>query len=92
MRLAQRFGLSNASPGLIERAAKAYVSGAFESSGLQFGSQEYGDLGALIAAILLDPESREAVLDADQSHGQAKAPLDKLKLRFKYNAFKSQKF
>lgn len=78
MRLAQRFGLSNASPSLIERAAKAYESGAFESSGLQFGSQEYGDLGALIAAILLDPESREAVLDADQSHGQAKAPLDKV--------------
>ncbi len=78
MRLAQRFGLSNASPSLIERVAKAYEAGTYESNSLQFGSGKYGDLGALIAAILLDPESREAVLDADQSHGQAKAPLDKV--------------
>jgi len=78
MRLAQRFGLSNASPSLIERAVTAYEAGSYESNNLQFGSGKYGDLGALIAAILLDPESREAVLDADQSHGQAKAPLDQV--------------
>lgn len=78
MRLAQRFGLSNASPSLIERVATAYESGTYEANGFKFGSDEYGDLGALIAAILLDPESREVVLDTDQAHGQAKAPLDKV--------------
>ncbi|KAK1734854.1 DUF1800 domain-containing protein, partial [Skeletonema marinoi] len=78
MVLAQRFGLSNASPSLIERAVTAYEAGSYESNNLQFGSGKYGDLGSLIAVILLDPESREAVLDADQSHGHAKAPLDKV--------------
>ena len=78
MRLSQRFGLSNPSPSLIERLATAYANGSYEANNLQFGSGKYGDLGALVAAILLDPESREAVLDADQSHGHAKAPLDKV--------------
>ena len=78
VRLAQRFGLSNPSPNLIERVAIAYSTGSYEANDLKFGSGKYGDLGALIAAILLDPESRETVLDSDQSHGHAKAPLEKV--------------
>ena len=41
-------------------------------------SQEYGDLGATIAAVLLDPEARSVTLEADPSHGLMREPLLKL--------------
>ena len=74
VRLIQRFGISNPSPGYVERVVNAYKEGSFGS----FGSGNYGDLGSLVAAILLDPESREVVLDADPSHGQLQEPLNKV--------------
>lgn len=74
VRLIQRFGLSNPSPGFIERVATAYTTGSFG----QFGSNNYGDLGAMVAAILLDDESRSVVLDADQTHGHLREPLIKV--------------
>ena len=73
-RIIQRFGISNPSPGFIERVATAYITGAYE----QIGSGQYGDLGAMVAAILLDDESRAVVLDADQSHGHLREPLVKV--------------
>jgi uncharacterized protein (DUF1800 family) len=42
------------------------------------GSGKYGDLGAMVAAILLDDESRQVVLDSDQAHGHLREPLIKL--------------
>lgn len=74
LRLLQRFGLSNPSPGLVERVAIAYSEGSYEG----IGSGKYGDLGALVAAALLDDESREVVLDLDPSHGHIREPLVKL--------------
>lgn len=61
LRLIQRFGISNPSPGFVERVVDAYKSGSFSG----FGLGQYGDLQAMIAAILLDPEHRRVVLDAD---------------------------
>ena len=74
LRLIQRFGVSNPSPGFVERVASAYKMGAYG----QIGSGKYGDLSAMVAAILLDEESREAVLDTDQSHGALHEPLIKV--------------
>ena len=54
--------------------ATAYKTGTFG----QFGSGKYGDLGAMVAAILLDNESRSVVLDTDQTHGHLREPLVKV--------------
>lgn len=70
----QRFGLSNPSPGLVERVALAYSEGSYNG----IGSGTYGDLGALIAAAVLDDESRKVILDSDPSHGHVREPLVKL--------------
>lgn len=74
LRMIQRFGNSNPSPGFVERVSSAYAEGTYG----QFGSGEYGDLGALVAAILLDDESRRPVLDEDQSSGHLREPLVKV--------------
>ena len=73
-RLIQRFGISNPSPGFIERVTTAYSTGVFG----EVGSGKYGDLGALVAAILLDDESRQVVLDADPVSGHLREPLVKV--------------
>ena len=74
MRLIQRFGISNPSPKFIERVATAYSLGMYG----QLGTGKYGCLGALTAAILLDDESRQVVLDADPVFGQLREPLVKV--------------
>ncbi len=79
LRVIQRFGISNPSPGFIHRVATAYKQGWYG----QFGSGGYGDLGAMVAAILLDDESRSVVLDTDQSHGALREPLIKVISFFK---------
>ncbi|KAL7539583.1 hypothetical protein ACHAXR_009408 [Thalassiosira sp. AJA248-18] len=79
VRVIQRFGISNPSPAFIKRVSTAYTTGSFG----QFGSGEYGDLGAMVAAILLDDESRQVVLDADQTHGHLREPLIKVLSFFK---------
>jgi uncharacterized protein (DUF1800 family)/uncharacterized protein (DUF1501 family) len=73
-RVIQRFGISNASPSLIERVASAYSTGSYG----QFGTGKYGDLGAMVAAILLDDETRVVSLDADPAHGHTREPLIKV--------------
>lgn len=62
IRMIQRFGISNPSPEFIMRVSETYKAGSFN----EFGSGAYGDLGAMVAAILLDSESRTVVLDQDQ--------------------------
>lgn len=71
----QRLGVSNPTPAFVERVVNAYSSGSYNGN---FGSGQYGDLGAMTAAILLDSESRSTVLDADQTHGQVREPLVKV--------------
>ena len=71
----QRFVTSNPSPRYVEAAAAAFVSG--RHGGVTY-SGKHGDLGAMIAAILLDREARSVTLDADPSHGVLREPLLKL--------------
>ena len=75
VRIIQRFGISNPSPGFVERVVAAYSTGSY---GGLFGSGSYGDLGAMLAAILLDDESRQVVLDEDSTHGHLREPLIKV--------------
>jgi len=74
IRVIQRFGISNPSPGFIHRVATAYSTGSYG----QYGSGKYGDLAAMAASILLDDESRQVVLDTDQAHGQLREPVIKV--------------
>ena len=57
-RFIQHLVTSNPSPAYLTRAASAFASGTFTSQGSTFGSGRRGDMQALIAAILLDPEAR----------------------------------
>jgi uncharacterized protein (DUF1501 family) len=82
LRFAQRFGISNPSPGFISRIALAFKTGfyTFDSGDnpITYGSGEYGDLGAAIACLLLDREARVTLLDADPFQGSFKEPIVKL--------------
>lgn len=73
-RMLQRLGISNPSPRIVSVVAEAYQRGSFGS----FGSGRYGDLKAMIAAILLDPESTSVSIDSDPTHGQLREPLLKV--------------
>jgi uncharacterized protein (DUF1800 family) len=59
--LAQRFGSSNPSPRYTKVIANAFKTGKYGN----FGSNEYGCLEATIAAIILDREAQDHILDAD---------------------------
>jgi len=63
--LIQRFVTSNPSPEYIRRVANAYYDN---------GSGEAADLGAVIRAILLDPEARSARGITDDKHGKMREP------------------
>jgi uncharacterized protein (DUF1800 family) len=61
--VAQRFirnmVASNPSPGYVTRVANAFTAGTFTSNGITFsGGTGRGDMQALLAAVLLDPEAR----------------------------------
>lgn len=70
--LIQRLVSSNPSPRYVAAATAAFNSGEFAGSTY---SGRYGDVGAMVAAILLDREARSLVLDADVTHGQIREPL-----------------
>ena len=74
-RLIQRFTASNPSPRYVESVANAFITGTHDN--VEY-SGRYGDLGATIAAILLDREARSTTLDADPHHGVMREPLLKL--------------
>jgi uncharacterized protein (DUF1501 family) len=82
VRFAQRFGISNPSPGFISRMASAFKQGIYTFPGnptpIIFGDGKYGNLGAMIACLLLDKESRTLLLDVDPMHGSLKEPLIKI--------------
>jgi uncharacterized protein (DUF1501 family) len=82
IRFAQRFGISNPSPGFVERIAMAFKTGTWTfgsgASAVSYGSRNYGDLGAMVACVLLDREARTDLLDADPSQGSIKEPLIKI--------------
>ena len=46
--------------------------------GVTFGDGKYGNLGNMVAAILLDDESRSVTLDSDPTGGGLIEPIQKL--------------
>jgi len=75
--LIQRFTTSNPSPRYIAAVASAFRTGTYPRSGLAF-SNAYGDLGATVAAVLLDREATSPSLDSDPSHGVLREPVLKV--------------
>ena len=84
-RLIQRLVTSNPSPRYVHAVVRAFKTGTY--LGKTF-SGKYGDLGATMAAIMLDREARSTVLDADPSNGQLREPW--LKLMHLMRAFEYQ--
>jgi len=80
-RLIQLLVTSNPSPRYVQSVAAAFKTGRFgdrhRSSG-EFGSGEYGDMGAVAAAVFLDPEARSTTLTVDKTYGRAREPLLKV--------------
>jgi len=73
-RIIQRFTTSNPKPRYVKAVATAFRNGHYEG----IGSNEYGDLAATIAAVLLHPEARSVNLDADPFKGNLREPLLKV--------------
>ncbi len=77
LRLIQRLTTSNPSPGYVQRVASVFDDN---------GSGERGDLGAVVKAILMDPEARPAIpMEID---GKLKEPL--LRLTQLWRAYDAQ--
>jgi uncharacterized protein (DUF1800 family) len=57
-RMIQHLVTSNPSPAYVTRVANAFATGKFTSNGAPFGDSTRGNMQALIAAVLLDPEAR----------------------------------
>ena len=59
--------------------SQAFINGSYKhqlgSDTILFGNNQYGDLSATIAAIVLDAESRSEVLDSDPMYGSIREPL-----------------
>ncbi len=77
-RIIKRFGISNPSRRYVRVVANAFRAGRYKAGGQIFGDGLYGNLGAMLAAIVLDREARDAKLDADPSAGGLREPLIKL--------------
>lgn len=74
-RMIQRLVGSNPTPRFVKAAATAFRTG--EYGGTTY-SGKYGDMAAMTAAIMLDPEARATILDADTAHGQLREPVLKI--------------
>lgn len=72
--LIQRFTASSPEPDYIERVARAFDTGQFTSeTGVTFGSGARGDMGATIAAVLLDPSQHD--LWQGKTEGKVREPI-----------------
>ena len=70
--LIQQLVMSNPSRAYVGRVAAAFVRGQFKSGSSSFGTTTAGDLAATVAAVLLDPEARAAVVA--RSAGKLREP------------------
>ncbi|KAL7563666.1 hypothetical protein ACA910_013399 [Epithemia clementina (nom. ined.)] len=77
-RFAQRFGESNPTPAYVKAITRAFKDGEYINEGTTYGSGQYGDLGASLAAVLLHSEARNTLLEADSVRGAFREPLLKL--------------
>src|SRR5207302_1617874 len=67
--LIQKLVTSNPSPNYVQNVTNAFNAGSFTGpGGTRFGSGQRGDMRAVIAAILLDPEARTVPTDANFGH------------------------
>jgi uncharacterized protein (DUF1800 family) len=67
--LIKKLVTSNPSPAYVANVTAAFNSGSYTGpGGTSFGSTGPGDMQAMIAAILLDPEARTAPTDANYGH------------------------
>lgn len=77
--LIQRLVTSHPEPDYIERVAMAFENGQFTMpNGDLVGEARKGDMQATIAAILLDPDARHDVMDADLDlalYGKVREPV-----------------
>jgi len=71
--LIKKLVTSNPSPAYVQRAAQAFASGKFNS----YGTGKRGDMQAMLAAILLDPEARrgDSPTTADANDGKLREPI-----------------
>lgn len=67
--LIQRFVTSNPSPRYTQTVAQAFSTGTYDG---RTYSGKYGDMGAAVAAMLLDREARSATIKADSTHGMVR--------------------
>ena len=70
-RFIQRLTTSNPSPRYIAAVGKAFRTGKYGGRTFSGG---YGDMGAMVAAILLDREARSATLELDPHYGMLREP------------------
>lgn len=74
--LIQRLVTSNPSPDYVLRVATAFADGSFAlPNGQVVGGGRRGDMQAVVAAILLDPEARDAAMMSDPSFGKIREPI-----------------
>ena len=73
--LIERFTSSNPSPDYIERVASVFAND---------GAGHYGNLGAVVVAILTDPEARSGTAAPPYVFGKAREPLLKLTALWRY--------
>lgn len=74
--LIQRFVTSSPAPEYVERVAAVFDAGSYEMpSGTSVGTGERGDLRAVIAAILLDSEARDAAPSSGEMFGKLREPV-----------------
>lgn len=71
--LIQRLVGSHPSPAYVQRVASAFNAGRFSEGTATFGGGAKGDLKAVVAAILLDPEARASA--ATQASGRLREPV-----------------
>lgn len=77
-KLIQFSGVSNPSPGFVQRVSRAFISGSFTNRGSTFGDGQYGNLKAVAAAISLDEEAIIPVIDDDPISGNIREPILKV--------------
>lgn len=74
--LIQRFVTSAPSPAYVERVATAFNAGVYElPSGVMIGGKRRGDMKAIIAAVLFDPEARDEAARNHAYFGKLREPV-----------------
>jgi uncharacterized protein (DUF1800 family) len=66
---------SNPSPAYVARVTAAYESGRYTSPEGSVGTGQKGDMKAIIAAVLLDSEARDASAASQSSFGRLREPV-----------------